>query len=210
MRVVILGPGGIGSTLAQFLSTAGHEMMLSAYRDEDKAWSLADAIGARIGDLGMARQFGEVFFLAVPHAVASQTLQELNPTGGLVVDCTNQFGGEVPGGFRTTSEYLATFCPAAVVAKAFNTLRVDDLRARSCSEPGIALPYCCDSSAASRLCEALVRDCGYQPVNLGPLASSGLMQPGGPFFLQVLTADEALSKAAPFVSGATAPTVAPS
>jgi 8-hydroxy-5-deazaflavin:NADPH oxidoreductase len=195
MKIVILGPGRIGSTLASFLAPAGHELMLSAFRDEPNAERLAEALGARLGSLDEARAFGQVFFLAVPHAVAAETVQALIGARGVLVDCTNQFGGSVPAGAKSTSEYLASLAPELMTAKAFNTLRYDDLRSRANFEVPIAIPFCSDSAAAGGIIETLIRQCGYAPLNLGPLANGVLQEPGGPFFLEVLEIDEAIRMA---------------
>jgi len=195
MKIVILGPGRIGSTLASFLAQAGHEVMLSAFRDEGNAERLAEALGARLGSLEEAKSFGQVFFLAVPHGVAEETVQSLIGARGVLVDCTNQFGGTAPGGAHSTSEYIASLVPDLMTVKAFNTLRYDDLRARANADTPIAMVYASDSAAADGIVQTLIRDCGYAPLNLGPLANGILQEPGGPFFLEVLEIDAALRMA---------------
>lgn len=195
MKIVILGPGRIGGTLAGFLAQAGHEVMLSAYRDESNAERLAEALGARLGSLDEARGFGQVFFMCVPHSAADETAQALMGAHGVLVDCTNQFGGTVPSGAGSTSEYLATAIPELMMVKAFNTLRYDDLRTRANADAPIAMVYTTDSPAAAGIIDTLIRDCGYAPLNLGPLANGVLQEPGGPFFLEVLAIDEAIRMA---------------
>ena len=192
MKIAILGPGRIGSTLAEFLSQAGHDIMLCAYRDEEAAFRLADALGARLGTLDDAREQAEVYVLSVPHPVALATLRALQPSRGVIIDCTNQFGGDLPDGYDSTSELLSSQVPGCPVVKAFNTLRVDDLRTHVRTDERVAMPYATDSEGAAAIVDTLIRDCGYAPLRLGPLSNGALQEPGGPFFLQVLDMDEAL------------------
>ncbi|MBS2027582.1 MAG: NAD(P)-binding domain-containing protein [Deltaproteobacteria bacterium] len=192
MRIVILGPGRIGSALAGLLVDAGHEVMLSAYRDADAAFNLADAIGARMGSLEDAADFGEVFFLTVPHSVVGPVLQRLHDARGVLVDCTNQWGGYVPEGVHSTSEQVAQLVPKLAVVKAFNTIRADELRGRAHSQAPVAVVFSTDSQGAASVVDKLVRDCGFAPLNLGPLSNGLLQEPGSVYFLKVMDLDEAL------------------
>jgi predicted dinucleotide-binding enzyme len=201
MRIVILGPGRLGSSLAGLLDQAGHALMLCAYRDEDAAWRLADSLGAKLGSLEDARRFGQVFCLCVPHPNAAETLRALRPAPGVLIDCTNQFGGHINGA-GSSSEQLARLVQEMVVVKAFNTLRANDLRGRAHAADPVAMPYCTDGTAAGARVDGLIHDCGFAPLNLGPLANGVLQEPGGPFFLQALGFDEAVRMASAIESTA--------
>jgi predicted dinucleotide-binding enzyme len=177
--------------MAKLLGRAKHEVMLSGYRDEGKARTLARSLGCKVGSLEEARDFGEVFFLCVPHVVALDTVQLLGAKRGVLVDCTNQFGGTVPGGAFSTSEYLSKLTPDMIVVKAFNTLRFDMLASRTNTDPLTVMVYSTDNAAAAGIIQTLILDCGYAPLNLGPLANGVLQEPTGPFFLKVLDINEA-------------------
>ena len=192
MRIVVLGPGRIGSALAGLLADAGHEVMLSAYRNPDVAFMLADAIGARMGSIEEAADFGEVFFLTVPHGIVGNVLQRLRHAHGVLVDCTNQWGGTIPKGVRSTSEQVAQLAPKLAVVKAFNTIRADELRGRAHSDTPVTVVFSTDSQGAASVVDKLVRDCGFAPLNLGPLPNGLLQEPGSVYFLKVMDLDEAL------------------
>ena len=53
------------------------------------------------------------------------------------------------------------------MAKAFNTLRAEELRTRASKARDIAIPYCCDSDATGAIRETLIQDCGDAPVKPG-------------------------------------------
>ncbi len=52
------------------------------------------------------------------------------------------------------------------------------------------MPIAGDDKAALDVAAQLVRDAGFEPVVVGPLASADRFAPGGPLFRQVGTAEE--------------------
>jgi len=107
MRIGIIGVGQIGGNAARLLARAGHEVLLSFSRDADRLPALAAETGACTGTPREAVGFGEVVFLSVPWPVLDDVIAQAGPLDGkIVIDSTNQFGGEgwENLGLRTAAE----------------------------------------------------------------------------------------------------------
>ena len=75
MRIGIVGAGRIGGNAARLFARAGHELVVSYSRDQQKLERLASEIGARSGTPREAAQFGEVVMLAVPWSFVDEALE---------------------------------------------------------------------------------------------------------------------------------------
>ena len=125
MRIGIIGAGRIGGNAARLFARAGHELLLSFARDQDRLGRLASEIGARVGTAREAAQFGDVVMLSVPWTLVDEVLSQAGPLEGkIVIDTTNQFarGGLEDLGERTAAQVNAARMPGARYVKAFNTL----------------------------------------------------------------------------------------
>jgi 8-hydroxy-5-deazaflavin:NADPH oxidoreductase len=125
MRIGVIGAGRIGGNAARLFARAGHELLLSFSRDQDKLERLASQIGASAGTPREAARFGEVVMLSVPWTLVDEALDQTGPLDGkIVIDTTNQFaqGGLEDLGGRTAAQANAARMPGARYTKAFNTL----------------------------------------------------------------------------------------
>ena len=164
MKIATIGRGNVGGGLAQLWEAAGHEVQ---------------RIGKEGGDVSDA----EVVLLSVPFAAIGDALGRVNGLEGkTLIDATNIFEGERPGGLDSLSAYVKQVSRANV-AKAFNTVfaalydQVSKQRIR---------PSClyCGEDAAKETTAQLIRDAGYDPVDAGGLENARLLED----FLRVSTA----------------------
>ncbi len=187
MRVGILGSGLMGSKLGTLFARAGHEVVFSYARSQDKLRALArDAGGhARAGAPAEAARHAEGVLLAVHWSRFDDVLGQAGDlTGKVVLTCSlpmDESDTELVVG-RTSSgaEELARRLPGAAVVSAFNTVPSEVLfatfEARNRS-PRPSLVYCSDDAAAKRLAETLIRDVGFDPVDAGPLRIARYTEP---------------------------------
>ncbi len=202
MRIGIVGTGNIGSTLARLWVAAGHEVVLSYARDPARLRDLAQSLGpsASAGTPAEAAGAGDVVVLSVPWPQLDAALAAV---GGLdarvLVDTCNPFaspGGplDLPAGGMSAALEVARRAPTAQVVKAFNTLYFVTLgeRAglRAAGGVPLAMPVSGDDSDAKELVSTLVRDAGYEPVDIGGLGGAARQEPGGPVYGDELTAAE--------------------
>jgi predicted dinucleotide-binding enzyme len=178
-RIGVIGSGRIGGTVGGLWVKAGHPVLFSSRHPE----SLKPL---------------DVLFLATPYGALPQLSQENAGawSGKIVLDATNaiaQRDGAIADEAQrngigiTTAKYLR----GARVVRAFNFMGATNF-ANEHHRPGglIAVPIAGDDQAALQVAAQLVRDAGFEPVVVGPLASADKFAPGGPLFRQIGTAEE--------------------
>lgn len=199
MRVGLIGAGHIGSILGRRWAAAGHEVLFSYSTDPAKLRVLAELAGP-LGHHGSIRDavgFGDVVVLSVPWPRVHPVLDEAGDlVGQIVLDTTNPYAaasGEVaalpPG--ATAASQITTQRPGARLVKVFNTLYFATLDGQA-HRAGtlLAIPISGDDDTAKAVAADLVRDIGYEPVDIGGLDGVARQEPGGPLYNAELTAEE--------------------
>jgi predicted dinucleotide-binding enzyme len=187
MRVGILGSGLMGGKLGTIFARAGHEVVFSYARSEQKLKRLArEAKGrARHGTPREAARDADAVLLAVHWLRFDDVLKQAGDLSGkVVVTCSlpmnEENTGLVVGLDSSGAEELATKIPKARVVAAFNTvpsevlLDVYETRRRT-SRP--SLVYCGDDRRAKEVAAGLIRDAGFDPVDAGPLRIARYTEP---------------------------------
>jgi hypothetical protein len=187
MRIGILGSGLMGGKLGTIFARAGHEVVFSYARSRDKLEALAREAGgkARAGTPREAAKDADVVLLAVHWLRFDEALKQAGDLSGKVVlSCSlpmNEDDTElVVGRTSSAAEELAKKLPKARVVSAFNTVPsevlfgVYDAR-RKPNRP--SLVYCGDDGSAKEVAAALIRDVGFEPVDVGPLRIARYTEP---------------------------------
>ena len=209
MRIGIIGSGNIGATLARLWVGAGHQVVLSYARDADRLRELAQSLGpsASVATPAQAAAAGDVVVLSVPwpqvdDALAAAGAEDGALDGRVLVDTCNPFaspGGplDLPAGATSAGLEVARQAPGARAVKAFNTLYFVTLGERAGAGASatdgdpLAMPMSGDDRGAKELVAGLVRDAGYEPVDIGSLGGATRQEPGGPVYGEELTATQA-------------------
>jgi 8-hydroxy-5-deazaflavin:NADPH oxidoreductase len=187
MRVGIVGSGLMGGKLGTLFARAGHEVVFSYARSEQKLRKLArEAKGkARPGTVREAAQDTDAVLLAVHW---SRLDDVLNQTGDLsrkvIVSCSLPMNddntGLIVAHTSSGAEMLASRLPEAWVVSAFNTVPSEVLfsvfEARRKATRS-SLVYCGDDSRSKRLVAKLIRNVGFDPVDAGPLRIARYTEP---------------------------------
>ena len=188
LRIGIWGSGNIGAALGRIWANAGHEVMLSSL-DLEHDKKLAASIGpnARAGTPREAAQFGDVILVAVPYRALPQIGKELADVykGKVLIDAANPFegrDGEVGVWARNKGAGLASaeLLPGARIVRAFNAVgaaRLPQIAQRP-ERPG--MPIAGDDAKAIAVASRLIREVGFEPVLVGPLAMGKHLVPGTP------------------------------
>ena len=199
MKIGIIGSGHIGGTLGVLWAKAGHQILFSSRHPEE----LADLV-KRAGPLaraGMPREaaaFGEVVLISVPYGAVPQVGRDLAPelAGKVVLETGNPYPSRdgamaEPALQKGTGLASAEFLPGVRLVRAFNSIPAADL-ANDANRAGerIAVPLAGDDRAALEVARRLVRDAGFEPVVVGPLASAKKFDRGSAVYGQALTARE--------------------
>src|SRR6267143_3084815 len=189
MRVGILGSGLMGGKLGTLFARAGHEVVFSYARSEEKLKRLArEAKGkARHGTPREAAQEADAVLLAVHWSRVDDVLNVAGDLAGkVVITCSLPMNdddtGLVVAHTSSGAEELARMIPKARVVSAFNTIPSEVLFAvyeakRKARRP--SLVYCGDDRRGKEVAGGLIRDVGFDPVDAGPLRIARYTEPFG-------------------------------
>jgi 8-hydroxy-5-deazaflavin:NADPH oxidoreductase len=187
MRVGILGSGLMGAKLGTIFARAGHEVVFSYARSNDKLKKLArDANGkARAGTPGEAAQEADAVLLAVHWSRVDDVLKQAgNLSGKTILTCSLPMdAGDtklIIANSSSGAEELAKKVPRAHVVSAFNTVPSEVLFAvyearRKATRP--SLLYCGDDESAKTAAAELIRDTAFDPIDAGPLRIARYTEP---------------------------------
>jgi hypothetical protein len=199
LKIGIIGAGRIGGTLGEHWVKAGHEVLLSS-RHPEKLKPLADRLGplARVGTPREAAAFGEVILVSVPYGAFPQVgrdhAEELR--GKIVLDPGNPFpqrDGPVAEEARRKGTATASleYLGHVRLVRAFNTIPAGILKTEAHrAGERIAVPLASEDEDALAVAGRLVRDAGFEPVVVGPLARAKTFDVGTAVFGRGLTARE--------------------
>src|SRR5258708_35999877 len=179
MKIGILGSGLMGGKLGTLFARAGHEVVFSYARSEQKLKTLArEAQGkAQSGTAREAAHQADALFLAVHWSRMKDVLNETGDLSGKVlVTCSlpmNEDNTELVIAHTSSgAEALAKMIPEARVVCAFNTIPSEVLfgvyEAKGKATPP-SLVYCRDDDSSNQVPPHLIRDVGFDPVHAGPL-----------------------------------------
>ena len=187
MRVGILGSGLMGGKLGTIFARAGHEVIFSYARSEQKLKKLAaDAKGKAVfGTPREAAQETDAILLAVHWSRMDDVLSQAGDLSGkVIVTCSlpmNAHNTELVIAHTSSgAEMLAKKLPKASVVSAFNTIPSEVLfgvfgARRKATRP--SLVYCGDDSRSKKIAVELIRDVGFDPVDAGPLRIARYTEP---------------------------------
>ena len=198
-KIGIIGAGRIGGTLGEHWVKAGYEVLLSS-RHPEGLKDLANRLGplARTGTPKEAATFGDVVLVSVPYGALPQIGRDLADElrGKVVLDTCNPFpqrDGAVAEEARRKGAGVvsAELLPGARLVRAFNTIPAPILRSEAHrAGERIGVPLAGDDREALEIASRLVRDAGFEPVVVGPLARAREFDPGTAVFGKGLTARE--------------------
>ena len=187
MRVGILGSGLMGGKLGTIFARAGHEVVFSYARSEDKLRKLAQEAGgnARPGTPREAAQEADALLLAVHWSRMDDVLAQAGDLSGkVIVSCSLPMNaddtGLVVAHTSSGTEELAKRAPEARWVSAFNTVPSEVLfdvyEARdNASKP--SLVYCGDDAGSKEIAAEMIRAAGFDPVDVGPLRIARYTEP---------------------------------
>jgi predicted dinucleotide-binding enzyme len=188
MRIGILGSGLMGGKLGTIFARAGHEVVFSYTRTKGKLERLAREAGkkARAGTPADAAKDADAVLLAVHWSHVEDVLKQAGDLAGKVIlTCSLPMNdddtGLVIGRTSSGAEALARKAGKARVVSAFGTVpsevlfNVFDARRRTSRRP--SLVYCGDDARAKKVAAELIRDVGFDAVDVGPLRVARYIEP---------------------------------
>jgi len=199
LRIGVIGSGRIGGTVGELWVKAGHRVMFSSLDlGHDKALAARLGAGARAGTPKEAAAFGEVLLISVPYAALPQLGRDLGDLlkGKIVLDTCNPVPGRdgdmaIEAKVKGTGVASPLFLPGARLVRAFNSIGFQRLQSEAHrAGERVGVPLAGDDAAALQTAVRLVRDAGFEPVVVGPLARAKEFDAGAPVYGRALTASE--------------------
>lgn len=187
MRIAVIGPGNVGSSLGARLANLGHAVVYGVRDPEGpkaEEFYVAAAGNVRIAAIPDAIRGAEIVFLATPFEAAEEVVRSAGDLENrIVVDCTNPIG---PGPALTVGhddsggERIARAGRGGRFVKAFNTYGFENLSDSSYAGHGDLRPlmFLCGTEAGARKTVAgLAVDLGFRPVDLGGIDAARYLEP---------------------------------
>ncbi len=185
MRVGILGSGLMGGKLGAIVARAGHEVVFSYARSDQKLKRLASEAKARAGTPREAAQDADAVLLAAHWLRFDDVLKQAGDLSGkVVVTCSmpmNEDNTELVVAHTSSgAEELAKRIPRARVVAAFGTVPSEvffDIYEARRKAKRPSLLYCGDDRRGKEVAADLIRDAGFDPVDAGPLRIARYTEP---------------------------------
>jgi len=187
--IALLGAGKVGTTLGAGFAKHGYPVVLGSRTPDSETllkWVNQTGHGARSANYANAIAGADWVFLCVPGTVAEDTVRALGPSalaGKLVVDVTNSMAAG-KWGQRTllrgledsAAQTIQAETPEARVVKAFNATGVQSMidPKVECGPP--MMPLCGDDALAKSDIGELLREVGWEPMDLGGIAMAPVLE----------------------------------
>jgi predicted dinucleotide-binding enzyme len=177
----------MGAKLGTIFARAGHEVVFSYARSNDKLKKLArDTQGnARTGTPAEAAKDADAVLLAVHWSRLDDVLKQAGDLAGKVIlTCSLPMDADntklIIGTTTSGAEELARKVPRAHVVCAFNTVPSEVLfgvfeAKRKKDRP--SLVYCGDHRQSKSVAAELIKDVGFNPIDAGPLSIARYTEP---------------------------------
>jgi predicted dinucleotide-binding enzyme len=195
-RIAVVGYGPIGRHLTTLWQEKGHDVVVGVRAPERLAEGSVPS-GVQLLDWRPAVAGASIVVLAVPHDAVADIVANwpADDVARIVVDPTNPLAlgpdGRIVSGLAgadTVGSRLAKRLPSVTVVRAFTHVMEELLAARGRRQPGLwAMAIAGDDDEAKAAVGELVTATGFVPVDLGGLADSGPLDPGGVLFPQMFT-----------------------
>jgi 8-hydroxy-5-deazaflavin:NADPH oxidoreductase len=187
MRVGILGSGLMGGKLGTIFARAGHDVVFSYARSNERLKRLArDArSNARAGTPGEAAKDADALLLAVHWSRMDDVLKQAGDLSGkVIVTCSLPMDAGntklIVASTSSGAEELAEKVPRAHVVSAFNTVPSEVLFGVFEAKPKNTRPSlvnCGDHQGAKDVASKLIHDAGFDPVDAGSLRIARYTEP---------------------------------
>ncbi|HEV8400800.1 MAG TPA: NAD(P)-binding domain-containing protein [Gemmatimonadales bacterium] len=187
MRIGILGSGLMGAKLGTIWARAGHDVVFSYARSEQKLNKVARAAGgnAKAGTPADAAHDAGALLLAVHWSRVDDVLKQAGDfSGKTIVTCSLPMNADdsalAIAHTSSGAEELAKKVPKARVVSAFGTVPSEvffDVFAARRRKVRPSLVYCGDDAKSKKIAAELIRDVGFDPVDAGPLRIARYTEP---------------------------------
>jgi 8-hydroxy-5-deazaflavin:NADPH oxidoreductase len=201
MNIGIVGSGKIGGVVGKLWARTGHHVRFSSRHPERLDALVAEAgPNASRGAIEETLSFGEVILLSIPYGSVERFGQEYGARlqGKIVVETGNPYperdgaiAEEVLASDRGTGIWSAGWLPGTRLVRGFNSVWDRTLAKEAHRpEPRVGIPLASDDAKTLEIVARLVRDAGFDPVIVGPLARAREFDVGTPVYASNMSGPE--------------------
>jgi predicted dinucleotide-binding enzyme len=177
-KVAVIGLGNIGKVVASNLVKGNREVIVASHKIED-AKALASSLGslAKGADVKTAIKEADIVVLSVWFSTIQELFKQYATElqGKIIFDPSNPIAPDGNGGFKkiiganeSAGQILKGQLPnGAKLVKALGSLGVGSLAAEAFQNPSKVLFYASDDTSVNSAVEMLIKDNGFEPVNIG-------------------------------------------
>ncbi len=197
MKISIIGTGEVGTYYAGHWSKAGHELVLTYYRDQIKIEALASRLGKNVSvappQKAVAQADAVLFCPRFEHM--EDAAKQIGDIGNVIlIDPNNPFNPDRSGSAninpnQTAASMVANLFPRARHVKAFHNLGIQTIIENSQRE--LVAFIASDDTDAAKLVMELATQAHLTPMLSGAFATAALSEFPGPLFGVSFTAQEA-------------------
>lgn len=186
-KVAVIGLGNIGKVVASNLVKSNREVIIASNKIED-AKTLALELGslARATDVKTAIKDADIIVLSVWFSTIQELFKQYATEfqGKIIVDPSNPIAPDGNGGFKkiigaeeSAGKILKGLVPSgAKLVKALGSLGAGSLAGEAFQTPTKVLFYASDDTSLNNTVETLIKDNGFEPVNIGGIDQSIKME----------------------------------
>jgi predicted dinucleotide-binding enzyme len=199
MKIGIIGAGSIGTTLAQRLSAAGHDVAIANSRGPETIDPAALSTGARAVHADDVTESADVVIVSVAISRVPDVapLVRNTPAAAVIIDTSNYYplrDGHIPAldDGQVESLWVAEHYGRTLV-KAWNAITAQSFSEHATAAgtaDRIAIAVAGDDEQAKQVAASLVEETGFDAFDTGSLADSWRQQPGTPAYCTDRTGDE--------------------
>jgi len=194
MKIGFIGYGNMARALSKRWATT-HKVFIGGRNTESAAELAREIDAAGSGSISDAVQFGDIIVLATPANAVEDAIQNAGGadafSGKVVIDINNPVS--VPGGPHdnvgeyylpisfgegSLAEHIAALIPGAKIVKAFNMCQASvwEMDPPEFDGRKLVALYCGDDSGAKKKVAELIEYLGCEPVDVGELKYSRLLE----------------------------------
>lgn len=193
MKIAVLGAGNMGRGLGRIWAGKGHAVIFSFSRNMDRLRELAASMpNAEAASPAEAVAQSDIVLFSVRWTNAEEAIRAAGSLEGKVlIDCTNplkpDLSGLAVGHTTSAAEEIAAMAPGVRVVKAFNTVFAETYHSRSrlFGSRLLSMFFCGDNADAKGAVEKLIRDAGFNPLDVGPLKIARYLEPLAMFMIHL-------------------------
>ena len=187
LKVAVIGLGNIGKVVASNLVKGNREVNIASHKIED-AKALESDLGslAKAVDVKTAIKDADIVVLSGWFSTIQELFKDYATElqGKIIIDPSNPIAPDGSGGFKkiigadeSAGTILKGLLPSgAKLVKALGSLGAGSLAGEAFQNPNKVLFYAADDKSVNNAVEAVIKDSGFEPVNIGGIDQSIKME----------------------------------